>query len=97
MPQVTEGDVEAAIATINFFTAAEGVAASGGPVNESHKLLTLCVCVLQNGYTVLGQSACADPAVFDASYGRVLAYEDAKSKVWPLLGYVLKEKLHAAA
>lgn len=57
-------------------------------------LLTLCVLQLRNGFTVTGESACADPANFNAELGRKLAHEDAMRKVWPLEGYLLKERLY---
>lgn len=53
-------------------------------------LLTFCVLVLQNGFTVTGESACVTPENFDADIGRKVAREKAKEKIWPLLGYVLK-------
>jgi hypothetical protein len=57
-------------------------------------LLTFCVLVLRNGFTVTGESACASPENFDADIGQKIAYEDAKQKVWPLMGYQLKEQLY---
>ena len=59
--------------------------------------LTLCVLTLANGFTVTGESACASPANFDAEVGRHFALEDAKRKLWPLMGYALREQLAAAA
>ena len=56
-------------------------------------LLTFCVLVLKNGFTVTGESACAHPETFDAEIGRKLARENAVAKVWPLMGYELKSKL----
>lgn len=40
-----------------------------------------------------GESACASPENFDAPLGRVIARQNAISKVWPLMGYALKERL----
>jgi len=57
-------------------------------------LLTFCVLVLKNGYTVTGESACASPENFDAEIGRRIARENAVQKIWPLLGFALKERLH---
>ena len=57
-------------------------------------LLTFCVLVLRNGFTVTGESACASPENFNAEIGRKIARENAVGKVWPLLGFLLKEKLH---
>lgn len=101
-PRVTEGDVEAAIASEHFFTAAHGVlgawrdgdAAPDGP--DALALLTICVLVLRNGFTVTGTSACASPANFDADIGKSLARRDAVRQVWPLLGYALRDRLHHA-
>jgi hypothetical protein len=57
------------------------------------ELLTFCVLVLRNGFTVTGESACASPENFDAEIGRKVARTNAVSKMWPLMGYALKEKL----
>ncbi|MBS0402858.1 MAG: hypothetical protein JSS18_10305 [Proteobacteria bacterium] len=59
-------------------------------------LLTFCVLVLRNGFTVTGESACASPENFDAEIGRRIARENAINKVWPLLGFRLRDKLAAA-
>ena len=98
-PRVTPNDVEANIASERYFTAAEGVAgaARGGRVVGAESrplhLLTFCVLVLRNGFTVTGESACASPENFDAELGRKIARQNAVSKVWPLMGYALKERL----
>ena len=55
--------------------------------------LTICILTLQNGYTVTGQSACADPANYKQDIGERLAKEDAKKKIWALMGYALKEEI----
>lgn len=56
-------------------------------------LLTFCVLVLRNGFTVTGESACASPENFDAELGRKIARQNAVAKVWPLMGYELRSKL----
>ena len=63
------------------------------PVHQSMGLLTFCVLILRNGFTVTGESACASPENFDAEIGRKIARENAVQKMWPLMGYALKEKL----
>ncbi|WP_440111826.1 Gp49 family protein [Acidovorax sp. BL-A-41-H1] len=61
-------------------------------------LLTFCVLVLRNGFTVTGESACASPENFDAEVGRKIARQNAVQKIWPLMGYELRSKLaHAAS
>lgn len=98
-PRVTPADIEANIVSKHYFTAAEGVkGASGHDVSSVRAgtalgLLTFCVLVLRNGFTVTGESACASPANFNAEIGRKVARENAVAKVWPLMGYALKERL----
>jgi len=49
---------------------------------------------LQNGFTVVGESACASPENFNAELGRKIARENARNKIWMLEGYLLKQRLH---
>ena len=105
-PRVTLDDVAAAISSEHYFTAREGVlgmlTSDGIEPNSFERanaaptalgLLTFCVLVLRNGFTVTGESACASPENFDAEIGRRLAREAAVRKVWPLLGYALRSEL----
>ena len=54
--------------------------------------VTICNIVLENGFSVRGESACVDPRNFDMEIGRQLAYRDAFSKLWQLEGYLLAER-----
>lgn len=106
-PRVTEKDVQDAIVGEHFFTARhghDGAIEAGefcGRERPRHgvdhlaplDLLTFCVLVLRNGFTVVGTSACVSPENFDAATGRKVAYENAVDKVWELLGYALKDRL----
>ena len=65
----------------------------GAPVMPALALLTFCVLILRNGFTVTGESACASPENFDAELGRKIARQNAVAKVWPLMGYALKQDL----
>ena len=102
-PRITPADVEANIVGEYYFTAAQGVQAAFGEQDEltrltgAHgelKLLTFCVLVLKNRFTVTGESACASPENFDAELGRKIARDNAIEKLWPLMGYALKTKLY---
>lgn len=107
-PRVTPADIEASIAGEYYFTAADGRAgAIGAGTYVGHerpaggatdltplRLLTFCVLKLQNGFTVTGESACASPENFDAGLGRNIAKQHAVQKIWPLLGYTLRDRLH---
>jgi hypothetical protein len=97
-PRVTPADIEANIASEYYFTAADGVSveANNHPTfcYENHlNLLTFCVLVLRNGFTVTGESACASPENFDAEIGKKIARANAVQKIWPIMGYELKQRL----
>jgi len=99
-PRVTPADIEANIASEHYFTAADGIEmgiVSGYTYPGPLDLLTFCVLVLRNGFTVTGESACASPENFDAEIGRKIARQNAVAKVWPLMGYELRGKLSEAA
>ena len=67
--------------------------ASPEVLKPSLNLLTFCVLVLRNGFTVTGESACASPENFDAEVDRKIARQNAVQKIWPLMGYDLRTKL----
>lgn len=107
-PRVTPADVENEIASEHYFTALQGARMEGldyldklGQVSRPAPLvpvlgqLTFCVLVLRNGFTVTGESACASPENFDELLGRKIARQNAVGKVWPLLGFRLRDKLAA--
>ena len=99
-PRVTPADIEANIASTVYFTAFQGFKGNDDTDDQSLatcdalRLLTFCVLVLRNGFTVTGESACASPENFDAQIGKEIALANAKSKIWPLLGFNLRQRLH---
>ena len=93
-PRITLGGIEASIFSENYFTAADAVENTDDL--EPLKLLTFCVLVLRNHFTVVGQSACVIPENFDAETGRRIARENAIAEIWPLMGYELKTLLSKA-
>ncbi len=109
-PRITPADVQANIKEVHYFTALQGSRCAvmdyvveepplempqPEPLNPALGLLTFCVLVLQNGFTVTGESACASPENFDAEAGRIVARRNAENKIWPLMGYELKCRLAA--
>lgn len=96
-PRVTPADIEANISGELYFTAGDAAATRQavciGEGSPSIDLLTFCVLILRNGFTVTGESACASPENFNAEIGRKIARENAVNKVWPLMGYELRSKL----
>lgn len=57
--------------------------------------LTVCALTLRNGFIVVGESAAASPQNFDRDIGRKIARENARNKIWPLEGYLLRSRLAA--
>lgn len=110
-PRVTPDAIEANIVSEHYFTARDGrrgalvdgtyIGREKPKMYESDlvplELLTFCVLVLRNGFTVTGESACASPVNFNAEIGRKVARQNAVAKVWPLMGYALRSKLAEAA
>ncbi len=96
-PRVTPASIEEKIVGEYYFTAAEGLHGkleqTGDLYHSSLDLLTICVLVMWNGFVVMGKSACASPENFDAELGRKIARQDAFNQIWPLEGYLLREKL----
>lgn len=104
-PRVTPQHIDSVISHELYFTAQQGVFGEAAthvtelkdtpafPVHKSLGLLTFCVLVLRNGFTVTGESACASPENFDPEIGRKIARDNAVNKIWMLEGYLLKQKL----
>lgn len=101
-PRVTPADLAANIVSEYYFTAADGYCWADGQDRArtvyptALGLLTFCVLVLRNGFTVTGESACASPDNFDAEIGRKVARANAVNKIWPLMGYELRSALAKA-
>jgi len=97
--RVTPDDIENAIDVEYCFTAEQAVRATEPDdlryfVGQNQlKLLTFCVIVLKNGFTVTGESACVSPENFYAEIGRKIARQRAVDKIYPLMGYELKCRL----
>jgi hypothetical protein len=112
-PRITPADIEANILEEVYFTAAQGTLGAVIAEAKEHSpeivvgsfenakapldLLTFCVLVLRNGFTVTGESACASPENFDAEIGRKVARANAVQKIWPLMGYELRGRLAVIA
>ena len=82
-PRITPADIDRAIVAEAYY------------VFPGTTLTVVCL-TLANGFTVVGESACASPENFNAEIGRKLAREHARNKIWPLEGYRLRSVLAAA-
>lgn len=106
--RVTSDRIESLILQELYFTGTEGAFGAAALTADSETkvsdvtydaalpldLLTFCVLVLKNGFTVTGESACASPQNFDAEIVRKIARQNAVNKIWLLEGYLLKQRLH---
>jgi len=94
-PRVALADIEAAIQQRYDLTGDQAVHGQADAKNGPLKVLSLCILVLKNGFTIIGKSAPASPENFNAELGRKLAYEDCIRQLWPLMGFALRDKLAA--
>ena len=109
-PRLTPDYIDSVIQSVHYFTAGDGYAGALAFSEEFNSLpegerfinppqqldlLTFCVIVLKNGFTVTGESACASHENFNAEIGEKIAFENARNKIWLLEGYLLKEKLYS--
>ena len=99
-PRITPDDIEAAIEEEVYFTGFQGAIGAVGEKfahlyapKELH-ILTFCVLILKNGFMVTGESVCASPENFDLDIGQRIARQNAVQKIWPLMGYALKDQLY---
>lgn len=76
-PRVTKEGMESRINSKEFIRVGETV--------------TLCNIVLDNGYSVRGESACVNTANYNQQIGEKIAYDNAFAKLWPLYGFLLAE------
>jgi hypothetical protein len=91
-PRVKLSDIEAAIAN-RYAVTADQALGGNAQHHPSLRVLSICLLVMKNGFTVIGKSAPASAENFNAELGAKLAYEDAVRQVWPLMGYALRDKL----
>lgn len=105
-PRVAIADIEAAIASRFDFNAQAAIfqLACNGDIPAvlpdaiaPLRLLSICILVMQNGFTVIGKSAPVSPENFDVELGRRFAYEDAVRQLWPLMGFALRDRLAGGA
>lgn len=83
-PRLTPADIDAAIVGKSFHV-------------FPGTTVTVCCLTLVNGFNVIGYSAAASIENFDLEIGQKIAFENARQKVWPLEGYLLKQRLYQQA
>lgn len=107
-PRVTMDQINGLIVREYYFTALDGVvwtSIGGWPEGQGAtdppeqdvkplKMLTICVLVLKNGFTVVGHAGVASPENYKIEVGKKVARDKAIEQLWPILGYQLKQELY---
>lgn len=83
----------------------EAFAAAGGAMNvAAHRspppelrMITVCVLLLVNGFTIVGHSTCASPEWFDDEIGRQEARKEAIRALFPYVVHQQRQSLYRAA
>ena len=79
-PRLTPDDIEAAIVSEDYYV-------------FPGTTTTICRLGLANGFSTIGESAAVSLENFDKEIGEQIAKGNARDKIWPLEGYLLKQKL----
>lgn len=79
-PRVTEASIKDKIASVKYLL--------------EDNLLTIAIITMSNGFMVHGVSAPASPENFDPEVGKRYAFDNAFKQLWPLEGYLLRQRLH---
>ena len=95
--RVSLDHIKSEIGSEYYFTVGEAIAALrlADVQPPAHRVMTVCVVTMKNGFILIGKSAPADPENFNLELGRKFAYEDAVRQIWPLEAYLLRSKLSA--
>lgn len=93
-PRITLQDIENNILDEYYFNAADAFGGKDTCHYVPLSLMTFCILVLANGFTVTGESACVSADNYDKAIGEKIARENAINKIWPLMGYSLKQYLY---
>jgi hypothetical protein len=88
-PRISLAMMESKIRERHDVNAASALGLDEGPLT----VLSVCFLVMDNGWTVVGKSAPASVANFNADLGKRLAYEDCIRQLWPLFGFLLRDSL----
>lgn len=79
-PRLTPADIDGTIEVEQYYVFPETT-------------VTVCALTLRNGFTVVGESACASESNFDEAIGRKVARDNARAKIWALEGYLLRQHI----
>jgi hypothetical protein len=80
-PRVTREAIEARIGDVSYTRLPGGT-------------MSICQITIDNGFVVIGESACVSPENYQQVIGERIAYDKAFDKLWPLFGFLLAEQKH---
>lgn len=87
-PRITRADLEANIIDTEIVT----------HVSKSGQVLRWAILTTQSGFAAVGEPSAAVSAENDnVEIGIKVAIENSKQRLWPLMGYALKDWLHKSA
>ena len=87
-PRLTPADIDAAIRDVEIVC----------HISASGQVLRWAVITMKNGYAVTGKPSCSVSSANDnAELGEKIAIGNARSEIWALEGYRLKQQLADAA
>lgn len=98
-PKVSQFEIEAEIKSEFYFTASDGVLGESElgtrPASWTNlDQVTLCILILKNGTKIVGvNEGPVSRENFSKELGRKFAREKAVDQIWPLMGYMLRNKL----
>ena len=55
--------------------------------------LTVMVCKLPNGFTLVGSSGCVDPENYDSELGEQICKQQIENQLWKMEGYALTAQI----
>lgn len=85
-PRLSPADIDANISHVEYVK----------HISQSGQVLRWAVITTRSGFAVTGRpSASVSPANDDAEIGQKVALANAKTEMWPLMGYALRERLAA--
>lgn len=96
-------ELNAAVVSEHYFTASDGVV--GASATDGHTLgphpdaaipalglITFCVLVLDNGFSVVGHATCERSEAFDPETFKQSARMNADDKLWAFIWFRLRER-----
>lgn len=91
--RATAFDIEQEISEEYSFRGTAALKGTPGESSDRVGCMTICILVLRNGYVLTGESCCVSSENYNAEMGRSLARKAAVLKIWPLLGFRLRDQV----